>query len=193
MAFALPRPPCSPVLPFWRSWYPCTPSAPGTGTYGGGSDHHVRHGESLHHHPLSCSSKFPQDSWRCWGAWGTSSPLQKIQGRSTVTLRTPSCYSHMHKFSCCKSLELWRREFEGPGPKLCQFMLTLDQPWNLTKASMFMQVLGKAVGATSCAFSIPSSRTAAGTTQQQPQHVSSGKQTQTQELKAKPPWNIRKP
>lgn len=44
-------------------------------------------------------------------------------------------------------------------------LLTLDQPWNLTKASMFIQVLGKAVGTASCALSIPGSRTAAGTTQ----------------------------
>lgn len=35
-----------------------------------------------------------------------------------MTPRTPSCYSHMPKFSCCKSPEHWREEFEGPGPKM---------------------------------------------------------------------------
>lgn len=34
-----------------------------------------------------------------------------------LTPRTPSCYSYMHKFSCCTSLEHWRGEFEGPGPE----------------------------------------------------------------------------
>lgn len=42
-------------------------------------------------------------------------------------------------------------------------------------------------------FQPPDPEPAAGTTQRQTQHVSSGKQTQTLELKAKPPLNTRKP
>lgn len=34
-----------------------------------------------------------------------------------MTPRTPSCHAHVHRLSCCKSLEHWRREPEGPGPK----------------------------------------------------------------------------
>lgn len=36
--------------------------------------------------------------------------------------------------------------------------------WNLTKASMLIQVLGKAVRASSCVLSVPGSGTAVGTT-----------------------------
>ena len=89
------------------------------------------------------------------------------------------------KFSRCKPPERWRGEFAGSGPKKCNAGLPPRpslhrpteagadlqrrwiQPWSLKKASVFIQVPGKAVGAASCALSIPGSGAAAGTAQLQ--------------------------
>lgn len=115
-----------------------------------------------------------------------------------MTPMTPSCRSPAYKLPRCKPRERWTGEFAGSGPKEhnagsppCpsshRSMEASDnlyrcwiQPWDLKKASVFIQVPGKAVGAASCALSIPGSRAGTGTARPQPQHVGSGKQTQTQ-------------
>lgn len=217
MAFALPRRPCSPFLPFWRSWYPWHPSAAGTGTCGGGSDQilssmekvcpitsttilcpapatsHKIHGDVGP--PEEHQAHFRRYKEEAPGTSDTQDPILPLSHAQALLLQVPRALEASLKDLAQKRAMLHHSLMPvHTGPwKLCQFILTMDQPWNLTKASTFIQALGKAVGAASCALSILSSGTAMGTTQQQPQHISSGKQTQTQELKAKPPWNMRKP